>query len=265
MKDKILSRLPAGHPWRANLHYYPSLPSTNDLAKTMARQGAPEGTVIIAGHQTGGRGRMGRRFHSPEGAGIYMSVILRPCCRPEELMHLTCAAAEAMCDAVQASHAVRPMIKWINDLVCSGKKLGGILTELVFAPGGTLEAAVVGIGINCLQKTGDFPEELRGIACSLSMVTGNEADPAALAAAMVEALHTMSTGLLSDRKMLLSRYRKDCLTIGQEVQILRSDSCVSARALDVDDWGALVVLLPDGTTETVNSGEVSVRGLYGYV
>ena len=96
MKDKILSRLPAGHPWRANLHYYPSLPSTNDLAKTMARQGAPEGTVIIAGHQTGGRGRLGRHFHSPEGAGIYMSVILRPCCRPEELMHLTCAAAEAM-------------------------------------------------------------------------------------------------------------------------------------------------------------------------
>ena len=133
--------------WEALVQIHKELPSTNDLAKELARQGAPEGTTVIARRQTAGRGRLGRSFHSPEGTGLYMSVVLRPHCAPQELMHLTCAVAVAACDAVEATARIRPGIKWINDLVTDGKKLGGILTELGFSGKGTVDYAVIGISI----------------------------------------------------------------------------------------------------------------------
>ena len=100
MERKLHELLPENHPWRSLIQVYDTLPSTNDLAKTLARQGAPQGTVILAKNQTQGRGRMGRSFHSPENCGIYMSLILRPNCPASELMHLTCAGAWAMCNAM---------------------------------------------------------------------------------------------------------------------------------------------------------------------
>ena len=96
MKDQILSTLAPGHPWGELLQYYPTLDSTNNLAKTLAAQGAPHGTVIIAGSQTGGRGRLGRSFHSPAGTGLYFTAILRPKCDAADLMHLPCAVAVAV-------------------------------------------------------------------------------------------------------------------------------------------------------------------------
>ena len=95
MKEHILHDLPGDHPWQNQIYWFDSIDSTNTRAKQMAADGAPHGTVLIADHQTGGRGRLGRTFQSPSGMGIYMSVILRPQCRPEHLMHLTCAAAVA--------------------------------------------------------------------------------------------------------------------------------------------------------------------------
>lgn len=264
MKDTILSALPADHPWRDRIHWFDSIPSTNDLAKEMARKGAPHGTVLIAGHQTGGRGRMGRTFHSPAGMGIYMSVILRPDCAPGALMHMTCAAGEAACDAVEAASGIRPGIKWINDLVWNNRKLGGILSELVLTPKGTLECAVIGIGINCCQHPADFEEDIRSIACSLAIATGNVISRAKLAAALIEALLNMSDRLLDGKAMMLERYRRDCVTIGQDVLLLRGDQKRYAHALDVDDSGSLVLRFPDGSCEAVNAGEVSIRGMYGY-
>ena len=117
----------------------------------------------------GGRGSRGRRFHSPAGSGVYLSVILRPVCDPGALMHLTCAAATAMCDAVEAACGFRPGIKWTNDLVFGRRKLGGILTELRLDHRGLVDFAIVGIGINCLQGPADFPEEL--IATRISCLT----------------------------------------------------------------------------------------------
>ena len=134
MKEHILSYLPKGHPWAEHVHYYPITDSTNIRAKELAIQGAPNGTVCIAGSQSGGKGRMGRSFHSPEGSGLYFSLILRPNCKPQELMHLTCAVAVAACDAVETLCGSRPQVKWINDLVAGNKKLGGILTELSVDP-----------------------------------------------------------------------------------------------------------------------------------
>lgn len=265
MKNAVLSQLRAQYPWNDHFHYFSTIDSTNDCLKTMARQGAPHGTVLLAGHQSGGHGRMGRSFHSPEGVGIYLSILLRPHCGPTELMHLTCAAAVAMCDAVERSCGFRPGIKWTNDLVYGKRKLGGILTELGFTPKGTLDYAIVGIGINCCQQIEDFPEDIRTIAGSLSMVKGTPIDRAKVAAAMMEALWEMDAALLTRRKEILSRYREDCITLGQEISLVRGDEIRHGKALGIDETGALIVAFSDGTVGAVNSGEVSVRGMYGYI
>ena len=265
MKDQILALLPGDFPWKEQFYYFDTVGSTNTLAKAMADEGAPHGTVLIADRQTAGRGRRGRSFLSPPGMGIYMSVILRPQAAPAQLMHLTCAAACAMCDAVEQAAHFRPGIKWTNDLVYGEKKLAGILTELSFHSQGQSAYAVIGIGVNCCQREKDFAPEIREMAGSLSMAAGKPIDRCAVAAAMAEALWRMDARLLSDRKGILQQYRKDCITIGRDVSVVRSDSVRHGHAFGVDDEGALLVRFPDGHTEAVNSGEVSVRGMYGYL
>lgn len=264
MKEQILTYLPAECPWRDTLHWYDTIDSTNNQAKALAGSGAPHGTVLIAGHQTGGRGRLGRSFSSPSGMGVYLSVILRPNCPPDQLMHLTCAAAVAMCNAVEQAAGFRPGIKWTNDLVYENKKLGGILTELS-ATGKTVDYAIVGIGINCRQQVSDFPQPIQGIATSLSMITDQDTPPWLLAAAMIRALADMDRTLLTEKTGIMSAYRKDCITLGREVVLLQAEQTCSGQALDLDDDGGLIVRLSDGTMRTVTSGEVSVRGMYGYV
>ena len=254
------------HPWSGSIHIFDEVNSTNTLAKQLGAQGAPSGTVLIADRQTGGRGRMGRSFLSPGDMGIYFSLILRIPCRPQELMHLTCAVGNAMCDAVEAACGFRPGIKWINDLVVHRKKLGGILAELSLNPKtGLVEYAVIGIGINCRQLETDFDESIRSIACSARMITGEDTDRNRLAAEMIRALDSMSRTLLSNRKEILSQYRRSCITLGQYVSILRGDSVSHGTALDIDEEGGLLVRLDSGSIQVVNSGEVSIRGLYGYI
>ena len=265
MKERILSLVSPDYPWKEHFHWLEETNSTNDQLKTMARQGEPHGTVLIADRQSGGHGRMGRSFHSPGGVGIYFSILLRPQCSPGNLLHLTCATAVAMCDAVEASVGFRPGIKWTNDLVYQKRKLGGILTELGFSSKGTVDYAIIGIGINCCQQEADFAPDIQNIAASLAMVSGREICRSQVAAAMMEALHAMSCTLFSGRFVMLRQYRRDCITVGQDISILRGDSVQHAHALDVDDSGALVVRYNDGTLEAVNSGEVSVRGMYGYL
>ena len=265
MKEQIIKNLRESCPWQDSLLWFDSIDSTNTRARELARQGAPHGTVLIADHQTGGRGRRGRSFHSPAGSGIYMSVILRPHCTPQQIMHLTCAAAVAMCDAVASAVGFRPGIKWTNDLVCGKRKIAGVLTELGFDNRGNVDFAVIGIGINCCQQEADFPEDIRSIAGSLTSISGQSIDRAVVAAAMMDALYRMDTELLTGKAHILNRYRKDCITLGKEISLVRGEEIRHGTALDIDDAGALIVRFPDGTAEAVNSGEVSVRGMYGYV
>lgn len=265
MKDRILKYLSDEYPWRESIHYEPTITSTNDVLKQMAAQGAPHGTVLIAGHQTGGRGRLGRSFLSPPDVGIYLSMLLRPSSPPDQLMHLTCAVGNAVCDAIESVVGIRPGIKWTNDIVCRKRKLAGILTEMVFGTGQQIDCAIIGIGINCTQSPGDFPEEIRDMAGSLAMVSGKEIDRAAVAAAVIEALAGMDGILLPERHAIMERYRKNCITIGQEVSVVRGESIRYGKALEVDENGGLIVAFRDGDVETVSSGEVSVRGLYHYV
>lgn len=261
MKDLILAHLPASFPWRGNIHCFDTIDSTNTHIRKLAMAGAPHGTVVIAASQTGGRGRLGRSFHSPVG-GIYMSVLLRFDLAPQQLMHLTCAAAVAMCDAVEEAAGIRPGIKWTNDLVVDSKKLGGILTELSLS-GGRAEYAVVGIGINCCQTPADFPADLQNIATSLHLCAKKTPDRATLAAAMITALAQMDHSL-ADVDTIMGKYRENCITLGKEISLLRGDEVRYGTAVNVDKNGALIVEFSDGHTEVVNSGEVSIRGMYGY-
>lgn len=219
--------------------------------------------MLIADRQTAGRGRMGRDFHSPGAMGIYMSVILRYPVPPHRLMHLTCAAAAAMCEAVENAAGLRPEIKWVNDLVCRQKKLAGILTELVLLPEQT--CAVVGIGINCCQQPEDFDPAIRDMAISLSVAAGGPVSRAKVAAAMIESLWRMDTRLLSEKAAILDSYRRSCVTLGKDIRLLASGEARCGHALDIDEDGGLVVRFSDGHTESVQAGEVSVRGMYGYL
>ena len=265
MKEQILQLVSSEYPWGDRFCFLPQVDSTNDYLKKRAAGGAPHGTAALSDYQTGGHGRRGRSFLSPPGVGLYLSILLRPACPPTQLMHLTCAAGVAMCNAIEESVGFRPGIKWTNDIVYGRRKLGGILTELRLNAKGLVDYAIVGIGINCCQRLQDFPPEIREVAGSLSMVTGQEIDRFRVAAAELDALYDMSVRLLTEQDALISQYRKDCITIGQDISLVRGEEVRHGKALDVDDAGALVVLFPDGHTEAINSGEVSVRGMYGYV
>ncbi len=265
MLQEILNSLPQGHPWRDRIHWFDTLDSTNDLARTMAVSGAPAGTMILADQQTNGHGRMGRHFCSPAGAGVYLSCILRPNCKPEQLMHLTCAAAVAAAAAVEQACGVAPGIKWTNDLVIGKRKLGGILTSLQIDPQTELVASVIiGIGINCLQKAEDFPPELQGMACSLAMHS-EHTSPAALAAALVQQLADIAGKLLTQKAQIMAAYKARCVTLGQEVSWQAGDMLLHAKAVDLDGDGGLILLFPDGSIQTAAFGEVSIRGMYGYL
>lgn len=265
MIDSILASLPPDFPWKDRIHWFDSIDSTNTRAKQMALQSAPHGTVLIADSQTSGRGRLGRSFHSPAGSGIYLSVILRPQCHASELMHLTCATGVAMCDAVQSACGLRPGIKWTNDLVFGKRKLGGILTELSLDSSGSIAFAVVGIGINCCQSASEFPKDIQSIATSLSIEARNPINRPSVISAMMTHLEIMSRCLLAQKSRVMERYRCDCITVGQEISVVCDSNIRHGTALSIDDDGALLVRFADGHTECVNSGEVSIRGMYGYV
>ncbi len=260
MLSSILQNL-SDHPWADRILYFDTMDSTNTYAKKLAMEGAPSGTVILAGHQTAGRGRLGRSFSSPRNMGIYLSVILRPECKPSEIMHLTCAAGVA---AVRAINFPEVGIKWTNDLVIGKKKVGGILTELSVDPKTQNVAwVVVGIGINCRQNSWDFPEEIRHMACSLGME--DRIDVVNLAVDLIEALYQMDKDLLTQKTAIMAQFKEKCVTIGSHISVVRGENIQHGKALDVDSEGGLLVEYPDGSRETVTSGEVSIRGMYGYL
>lgn len=181
-------------------------------------------------------------------------------------MHLTCAAAVAACDAVEAATGIRPQIKWTNDLVAKGKKLGGILTELSVAPkSGHVDWVVIGIGINCRHSQADFPPELQDMTTSLLQLTGCSVAPGILAGHLIRSLSLTAQTLLTEKAQIMDSYKRDCMTLGQDVVLLRGDDRRYGKALDISQDGGLVVQFDNGSVETVDSGEISVRGMYGYV
>ena len=229
------------------------------------RQYSEDGLVVVAEHQTAGRGRRGRTFQSVEGKGLYLSVLLnKPGLTIEQVFSLTPIAAQAVADAVEGISGVRPGIKWINDLILNEGKLCGILTELVLTERGKVSSVILGIGINLNQCREDFDAELRDKAISLAMATGRNWDREQMLEALLDALDRRLEEWLAGR-LDLEGYRKDCITLGRDVVVLRGKERREARAEAVDDSFGLVVCYPDGRREVLSSGEVSVRGKNGYI
>lgn len=231
--------------------------STNTLAKAMAAEGAAAGTVLIAGEQTEGRGRMGRSFYSPGSTGIYLSLILRPQLDLENSLLITTGAAVAVAKAIERTTGLKAGIKWVNDIFVEGRKVCGILTEasINFENGG-LEYAVVGIGVNV--STTAFPEALQGIAGSL--FTYKPEDRPIISMLAAEILNQMAECMdtLTDRK-LLQEYRKRQIIIGKHILVLKGNDSRPAKAIDIDDKARLIVEYEDQSRETLSSGEVSIR------
>ena len=248
---------------RQNWQVFRSVDSTNLVCKRWALEGAPDGSVAIADHQTAGRGRLGRSFQSEAGLGLYLSILWRPQLSPQQLLPLPALGAVAAVRAVRRLCHVRAQIKWPNDLVLEGKKIAGILTESVLLGGDA--AVVLGIGINVSHAAEDFAGEVRDIAASLEMVTGKPVSRGALAAALMEELDTLRAEALAHPTAWLAEYRTRCLTAGREVQVITGTERRRALALGVDEDYGLRVRWENGEEATVRAGEVSVRGLYGYV
>ena len=225
--------------------------STNTRLKAMAAQAA-DGTIITAGRQTEGRGRLGRSFASPDG-GIYLSILLAPGGDLRRCMTLTPNAAIAVRRALNDCCGVNADIKWPNDLQLGGKKLCGILTESVSAGGET--KIIIGIGINLNTSPAAFPPELRGTACSILSETGNFTPPEKLLRALTAELDSMYTRWLADPAWSLDEYRAACITLGQQVRIGE----VCGKAVSVGSDFALYIGTGSGRIIPVTSGEVLAK------
>ena len=239
--------------------------STNNEVKRRAA-GSPEGLAVLAETQTAGKGRRGRTYSSPAGKGLYLSFLLRPELELAQVLPITAWTAVAVCNGVEAACGLRPGIKWTNDIILNGRKLCGILTELELeGESGGLGFVVVGAGINVSQTEADFGPELAPLAVSLAQATGRVIRRDKLAGHVLTALNEMYAAFPGERDRWLAQYRADCLTLGREVRLIRNGGEEHALALDVNEDFGLVVRHRDGRLETISSGEVSVRGLLGYV
>ena len=251
---------------REALHVCDSIDSTNTQCKRLAAEGAADGTVVISEQQTAGRGRKGRSFQSPQGLGLYLSVLWRPQCAPTQLLPLTSLAAVAVSRAIERVTGEAAAIKWPNDLLLRDRKIAGILTEMSLeGESGQIDYVVLGIGINVHQTDADFTPDVAAMASSLDAVLGRKVSRPQLAAALMEELDILRNEILWHPERYWEAYCKRCLTIGRTVQLIRGDGRCTAQAIGVDEQFGLIVHHEDGTQETVRSGEVSVRGLYGYV
>lgn len=251
--------------WLAqNCLYLDSVDSTNNYAKRIAEEGALEGTLVMADEQTGGKGRRGRSWETPKGANIAMTLLLRPQIRPEHASRLTLLMAMAVAQGIRSVTGLDAGIKWPNDVVVHGKKVCGILTEMSTEVD-YINYVVIGAGVNVNQE--DFPEEIRHIAGSLSAELGRKISRAELTASVMEALERIYEIFLrtEDLSELYGEYNEICVNRGHLIRVLEPEHEYNGTTDGINKNGELVVRKENGETVCVYAGEVSVRGLYGYV
>lgn len=239
----------------APVYLHERLDSSNQTAKRLALAGAPHGTLVLAGQQSAGRGRMGRRFESPAGKGIYLSLVLRVPVPASEALGVTVGAAVAVARAVQKLCGIELGIKWVNDLYYQGKKVCGILTEAgTSVESGLLEWLVVGIGLNLTTTPADWPEELARTAGSLFPGGPAPVGRAALAGAIARELLALCPGF-----DCLDEYRARCFVPGHWVTVCAETETYAAKALAIDEEGRLVIQRENGRQEALRCGEVTTR------
>ena len=254
--------LPGSHVG-GNIVFLDEVGSTNDYAKELALTGAPSGTVVIAAKQIAGKGRLGREWDGGAGKDIYMTILLRPEITGEEAARLTLLAGVCVAKAVNEISPQKAGIKWPNDVVIEGKKICGILTEAGYKAS-EIDYAAVGIGINVNRES--FTPELRDKATSLYLENGKGYNRAKIIKRVLEIFDKyygefLKTGTAS----FIEEYRSLCVNIGRNVAIYENGVSYRAQAVGINGGGALEIITQSGEKRTIESGEVSVRGIYGYV
>lgn len=245
------------------IHYYEVTDSTNIRAKQLAEEGKPHGTLVVADRQEAGRGRRGKSWTSPAGISVYMSLILKPKIKPQSASMLTLIAGLAVARALKDYAGVSSEIKWPNDIVIKGKKVCGILAELSTEIE-EIHYVVVGIGINV--RNTEFPEEISSIATSLLLEGKDIIKRGELIEAVCEAFEYYYDIFIKtyDLSELTEEYNQYLVNKGRQVKVLDPLDSFEGRAVGITDFGELIVETEEGKRQ-VSAGEVSVRGIYGYV
>lgn len=251
--------------WAASrVLYFAETDSTNACARKLGEEGAPHGTLVVSDRQTAGRGRRGRAWESPAGANIYMSLLLRPEMTPAQAPMLTLVMARSVAEAIREMYGADALIKWPNDIVLKGKKVCGILTEMS-AEMAWISYVVIGVGVNV--NTGEFPGELARTATSLCLESGRQESRSRLIAEILKRFERdyerFSQG--GNLSFMQDDYNRLLVNRDRDVRVLEPGREYEGRALGISETGELLVLREDGRREEVRSGEVSVRGIYGYV
>jgi len=233
--------------------------STNRLAAELAREGEPEGTLVVANHQTAGRGRFDRRWESPPGKDLLFSIVLRPNAPARVVLPVTLVFASAIAGALGALTGKDAGVKWPNDVVVGGRKICGILSE-ASTSGGRAVFAVVGVGINVNARAGELPVELRDRACSCAMLTGRKWDRVEVLARVVTALERAYLEFAAEGfEELLAVYKSKLVILGRDVAVERSGSRNIVRVVDVGSDGALVVEGAGGRTSLYDDEVAMLR------
>lgn len=250
----------------SNIIFLEKVDSTNLYAKRMSEQNFLDGTVIIADEQQKGKGRLGRTWVSPKGKGIWMTIMLKPNINPSQAAKVTLLTACAVNSAILHTCDIDTKIKWPNDIIYKGKKLCGILTEMS-AELDEINYLIIGIGINVnLDKT-ELPVELKSTATSIKIEKGINVLRKSLVKSILNKFEVyykefLKTGSISQ---FISEYKEQSAVIGREVNIISSNTQHKGKVLNISEEGQLIIQLEDGTIKEIISGEVSVRGLEGYI
>ena len=244
--------------------YYRQLDSTNTEIARLAAEGAVHGTVVVADSQSAGKGRRGRGWESPAGENIYMSILLRPDCVPDRAPMITLVMAYSVAQVIQGLGFSKVQIKWPNDLVISGKKVCGILTEMQM-DGTEIAHVVVGVGINV--NTREFSPDIADRATSLFLESGEEFARETIVENIIEKFEYSYQQFLQeeDLSFLQETYNSMLANAGKEVRVLGPGNEYTAYAQGINSRGELIVATSNGEKKAIYAGEVSVRGIYGYV
>ncbi|MCL2425605.1 MAG: biotin--[acetyl-CoA-carboxylase] ligase [Oscillospiraceae bacterium] len=240
------------------VHVFREIDSTNIEAKKQAIEGAPHGTVILSDCQTAGKGRQGKKFFSPRGTGIYMSIILYP----DKLGFsnptvITAYAAVCVCKVIERLSNLNPQIKWVNDIFLNGKKICGILTEVITeSENQGANIFVLGIGINVSTRQNDFPDELGEIATSLYADGKVPIKRDQLVAEIIKnVLHLEKPS----ETQIFEQYKARLFVLNKEITVIQGEESYMARAIDIDEHGHLIVQTSNGEMKTLISGEIKIR------
>jgi len=255
--DDLLARLGQTKVVGRDIQVFEETTSTNDVIEKLARDGVKEGAVVFAESQTKGRGRLGRKWMSPTHRGLWFSVLLRPEFRPQETTQLTVISATALRRAIKTVTGLSAEIKWPNDLLLGGKKVAGILTEMS-AEVDRVRHVILGIGLDVNQS--DFPPELRAIATSLKIESGEEICRAELAVEILRELDFDYARICAGKfAAVADEWEGACVTIGKNVTVHVGDRKFRGHAESLDDDGALLVRTEHGHLERVIGGDVTLE------